>query len=222
MRKHKDTFLPKKDKSRDPRGAMPTRPGTSPAVKPSAVGAKRVDPIILLSPSASSRLRMSNIKSFLDEGLYVPFDHPQLANADAANLLHLTRKMNNLGEKPYRFILVDSPEQFKPEYWDRVVAVFTTGQTWQFRSYKWQEPQALFDHVLGIYVGVKGESVPKEVTGWGNNVKAFTVDQWDERSQGKNVDHEARMTARWKDREVVEEVWRAIEASMKGKGIWRR
>jgi parafibromin len=186
------------------------------------VGAKRVDPIILLSPSASSLLRMSNIKSFLDEGLYVPFDHAQLANLGAANLLHLTRKMNNLGEKPYRFILVDSPEQFKPEYWDRVVAVFTTGQRWQFRGYKWREPQALFEHVLGIYVGERGQPVPGDVKGWGNNVKTFMVERWDERGQGNGVDHETRVRRRWKDREVVEEMWRAIEASMKGKGIWQR
>jgi parafibromin len=201
---------------------MPTRPGSKPAVKPGAVGGKRVDPIILLSPSASSLLRMSNIKSFLDEGLYVPFDHDRLANMGAANLLHLTRKMNNLGEKPYRFILVDSPEQFKPEYWDRVVAVFTTGQTWQFRGYKWREPQALFDHVLGLYVGERGQPVPAEVKGWGNNVKTFTVDRWDERAHGTGVEHEQRLKRRWKDREVVEDLWRNVEAVMKGKGMWQR
>ncbi|ETN46037.1 uncharacterized protein HMPREF1541_00220 [Cyphellophora europaea CBS 101466] len=222
VRKHKDTFLPKKDKGRDPRAAIPTRTVNNPAAKPAIGTGKRVDPIILLSPSASSLLRMSNIKAFLEEGLYVPFDHERLANMGAANLLHLTRKLHNLGEKPFRFVLVDGPEQFKPEYWDRVVAVFTTGQTWQFRSYKWREPQALFERVLGIYVGEKGQPVPSEVKGWGSNVKTFMVDRWDERSHGSAVDQDTRLKRRWKDRESVEELWRAVEAQMKSQGRWVR
>ena len=165
---------------------------------------------------------MSNIKTFLDTGLFVPFDHPQLASFSAANLLHLTRTMKQISEKPFRFILVDSPEQFKPEYWSRVVAVFTTGQTWQFRGYRWREPQELFQHVLGIYVGEKGQPIPSDVKGWGSNVKTFGVDRWDERSHGASVDHEARVARRWKDREIVEEVWRAIENYMKGKPEWKR
>lgn len=187
-----------------------------------ALNQKRVDPIIMLSPSASSLLRMSNIKTFLETGLFVPFDHPQLASFSAANLLHLTRPMKQLSEKPFRFILVDSPDNFKPEYWSRVVAVFTTGQTWQFRGYQWREPQELFSHVLGLYVGEKGLPVPAEVKSWGSNVKTFLVDRWDERSHGVNVDHETRVARRWKDMEVVEELWRQIELAMRGNPIWKR
>jgi parafibromin len=29
---------------------------------------------------------------------------------------------------------------------DRVVCVLTTGQAWQFKPYKWQDPKALFRH----------------------------------------------------------------------------
>jgi parafibromin len=222
VRKHKDTFIPKRDK-RDPRaGQLPTRPVPGIPAKPSAVGSKRVDPIIMLSPSASSLLRMSNIKSFLDNGVFVPFDHSELASFSAANLLHLTRPLKRLGERPFRFILVDSPEQFKPEYWNRVVAVFTTGQTWQFRGYKWREPQSLFENVLGIYVGEKGQPVPSEVKSWGSNVKTFAVDRWDERAHGKDVLPETRASRRWKDRETVEEIWRAIENWMNGRADWKR
>jgi parafibromin len=130
--------------------------------------------------------------------------------------------MRSLSDKPYRFIIVDSPEQFKPDYWSRVVAVFTTGQTWQFRGYKWREPQELFSHVLGIYVGEKGAPVPSEVRGWGNGVRTFTVERWDERSHGQGVEQETRVARRWRDREVVEEVWRAVEGWMRGRGEWKR
>ena len=103
-----------------------------------------------------------------------------------------------------------------------MVAVFTTGQVWQFRGYKWREPQELFGHVLGIYVGERGGPVPAEVKGWGSGVKSFFVDRWDERGHGAGVDQNLREGRRWRDREVVEEVWRTIEAYMRTKPEWRR
>ncbi|EXJ68918.1 uncharacterized protein A1O5_07850 [Cladophialophora psammophila CBS 110553] len=233
VRKHAETFLGRRKgvpSSSTRPGGLPAKPAqlaARPAAnssKPlaSAVSSKRSDPIILLSPSASSLLRMSNIKTFLDTGLYVPPDHPTLSTQTTANLLHITRTMHSLSEKPYRFILVDSPEHFKPDYWSRVVAVFTTGQIWQFRGYKWREPQELFGHVLGIYVGEKGLPIPAEVKGWGSSVKTFAVERWDERAHGANVEQETRMSRRWRDRETVEEVWRSIEGYMRGRGEWKR
>lgn len=186
------------------------------------MNAKRSDPIILLSPSASSLLRMSNVKSLLDSGLFVPPDHPQLASSTTANLLHITRTLPSLSSKPLRFIVVDSPDNFKPEYWSRVVAVFTTGQKWQFSAYKWREPQELFQHVLGVYIGEKGQPLPSEVKGWGGSVKSFMVERWDERSHGASVPPETREARRWRDREVVEDIWRTVEAHMGGKGEWKR
>jgi parafibromin len=237
VRKAAEIFLrnrkppPNSSSSRPGQPSKPTstqlanRPAAAPA-KPlgAPVSSKRQDPIILLSPSASSLLRLSNFKSFLESGLFVPPDHPTLSSQTTANLLHITRPLQSLDAsgRPYRFIIVDSPEQFKPDYWNRVVAVFTTGQVWQFRGYKWREPQELFGHVLGIYVGERGGQVPSEVKGWGSGVKSFFVDRWDERAHGSAVDQSTREGRRWRDREVVEEVWRTIEAYMRGKPEWRR
>jgi parafibromin len=108
-----------------------------------------------------------------------------------------------------RFILVDSPEQFKPEYWGRVVAVFTTGQTWQFKSYKWSNPTDLFRHTLGIYVGWRGEQPPDAVRGWGRGVLSILLDKWNPAGG---------IASRWRDREVVEAVWKSIEDNMRHKG----
>lgn len=171
--------------------------------KPSS---RRLEPIILLSPSASSVLRMSNVKSFLNNGIYTAPD----SSSAAPNLLHLTRLLPSIDHsRPLRFILVDTPDQFKPDYWSRVVAVFTTGQTWQFKSYKWTQPQELFTHALGIYVGWRGEDLPAVVKGWGRGVISTQIDKWSA-AQGA--------TGRWRDREVVEGIWGAIEESMKSRG----
>lgn len=147
---------------------------------------------------------MSNIKQFLEHGTFTPAD-----SGSTATILHTQRVLPAIDTRPMRFILVDSADQFKPDYWQRVVAVFTTGQQWQFKAYKWQTPAELFAHALGIYIGWQGEPVPSTVAGWGRSVKTVEVDLWNA-GQGEK--------GRWRDREVVESLWSAIEQSMRAKG----
>lgn len=171
---------------------------------------RRPDPIILLSPSASSLLRMSNVKSFLEAGTYIPPDSNLAGSSAATNILHISRQLPSIDQnRAFRFILVDNTDQFKPDYWNRVVAVFTTGQTWQFKSYKWQSAPELFRHALGVYVGWRGEDVPATVKGWGRGVASTVIDKWNP---------QVGVQGRWRDREVVEGVWDKIEESMRARG----
>jgi len=154
---------------------------------------------------------MSNIKSFLESGTYIPPDAALAGSSGiTANILHISRLLPSIdAHRPLRFIIVDTPEQFKPNYWDRVVAVLTTGQTWQFKSYKWQNAPDLFRHALGVYVGWRGEDVPGTVKGWGRGVVSAQVEKW---NAGLGVQ------GRWRDREVVEGIWGRVEESMRSKG----
>ncbi|KAL1879411.1 hypothetical protein VTK73DRAFT_6943 [Phialemonium thermophilum] len=173
---------------------------------------RRPDPIILLSPSASSLLRLSNAKAFLEGGRYVPPD----SSASSLSILHIQRTMRDIDpSRPMRFILVEGPEQFKPEYWNRVVAVFTTGQAWQFKNYQWSNPSDLFRHVLGIYIGWRGDQPPESIRAYGHRVMTCFVEKW--REPGAP----GAETGRWRDREVVENIWKAIENNMRIKG-WKR
>lgn len=177
---------------------------------------------------------MTNVKSFLQDGVFVPPDHPILSMSTSPNILEIQRPLHpttasstnrtsnastsnpssngNARKNLTRFTLVDSPTNFRPEYWSRLVAVFTTGQTWQFKSYKWSSPPELFKHATGIYVGWRGEEPPREVKGWGRGVEKFAVERWDERGGGVNG------AGRWRDREVVEGIWRVIEEGMRIRG----
>lgn len=216
VRKTAETFL---SRSRPSRPGAPSSTSITATLAPSnstltsnpKKPARRPDPIILLSPSASSLLRMSNIKSFLESGTYIPPDSSLSGSSGStATILHIQRLLPTIDPaRPLRFILVDTPEQFKPDYWSRVVAVFTTGQTWQFKSYKWQSPPELFKHVLGIYVGWRGEDAPGSVKGWGRGVAAEQVEKWNEKEG---------VRGRWRDREVVEGIWGRVEESMRGRG----
>lgn len=167
---------------------------------------------------------MSNVRKFLEEGVFVPPDHPSVASSDPVNWHNVHRPLRMLGDSSggsgsaggshhhaprlTRFVVVDSTANFKPEYWQRLVAVFTTGQTWQFKTYKWSSPPELFKHATGIYVGWRGEDTPREVKGWGRGVRSFAVERWDEKGGAQGA-------GRWRDREVVEGIWTAIEEGMK-------
>lgn len=170
---------------------------------------RRPDPIILLSPSASSLLRLSNARSFLEDGKFAPAE----AGDSTATMLHVQRTIRAVDpNRPVRFILVEGSEQFKPEYWNRVVAVFTTGQTWQFKNYKWSDANELFKHTLGIYVGWRGDQPPDNISGWGHRVLSTGVDRW----HGEGHD-----SSRFRDKEIVEQIWKSIEANMRSRG-WRK
>jgi parafibromin len=202
VRKHATNFLARnKSKSSVP-AAVPNPALVANSRKPN----RRPEPIILLSPSASALLRMSNVKKFLEDGQYAP---PEGHTSDSTRL-HLMRNMPSINaHHPMRFVLMESSDRFKPEDWSRLVAVFTTGQMWQFKSYKWSAPMELFSRAIGLYVGWSGEAVPEAVKGWGRMVKTSAIDQW------SAVRGEA---GRWRDREVVEGIWTAIEESMRSKG----
>ncbi|KAI9717109.1 MAG: accessory factor associated with RNA polymerase II [Chrysothrix sp. TS-e1954] len=226
VRKFAEAFSPNKSGSRvsktgftnggpRPAGPSPSAPLSNGAKSPMPLvqnrtkPGRRPEPIILLSPSASSLLRMSNIKSFLNDGMYTPPD----STSTSTNLLHVSRLLPSIDPvRPLRFILVDTPELFKPDYWSRLAAVFTTGQTWQFKSYKWTSPPELFAHALGVHVGWRGEDVPSSVKGWGRGVVSVGIDKYNAQ-QGPQ--------GRWRDREVVEGIWTVVEESMRNRG-WGR
>lgn len=171
---------------------------TTATLNPGMVPLKPVkgkDPIILLSPSPSSLLNMGNVQSFLENGTFLP----TLKSSNSSNLLRVTRSSKLIGPKT-RFIVVDSVDHFKPDYWDRVVAVFVTGQFWQLRSYKWQDPNSLFHHVLGFGLVYRNDPVPELLKKW--NVKIEALER----------------TTRFRDREVVERIWDRIEAHMIARG----
>ncbi|KAK9460503.1 RNA pol II accessory factor, Cdc73 family-domain-containing protein [Lipomyces oligophaga] len=157
---------------------------------------KRRDPIILLSPSASALITMSNVKDFLERGTYTSTP----ASSSAVNIQMITRHSQRLGQ--LRFVVVDSVERFKPDYWDRVVAVVTTGQTWQFRSYArgMNDPNVLFQKVKGFCVSYSGDPLPENIRSW--NVDVVQVDK----------------VHRFRDRETVEGMWDSLEKWMEARG----
>jgi parafibromin len=65
----------------------------------------------------------------------------------AGRLTHArSRRETQISTTYYVVDSVDELAKFGADAWDRVVCVMTTGQPWQFKPYKWNEPRALFHH----------------------------------------------------------------------------
>ena len=103
---------------------------------------------------------MHNVKRFLQDS---SFESPNDARARAAaegnarpeDMIPIYRKRTHIDpsgqerETQARYCVVDGVEalaKFGNDAWDRVIAVLTTGQAWQFKPYKWTEPRTLFHH----------------------------------------------------------------------------
>lgn len=160
------------------------------------------NPIFLISPSASAVLTMGNIKSFLEKGLYInpqttdPEQQQLLSSSDITMVTHTFPKIGRV-----TFMCVDNTDKFsKEEHWDRTMAVFTTGQKWQFKNYKWSDPTELFQKVKGYYFHFDKDPIPQTCNDW--NVEKVGLDK-----------HK-----RFKDAVVLNHFWDSIERVMISKG----
>lgn len=170
------------------------------------------DPIVVLSSSPTALLNMFNIKQFLEEGIFVP---PEEARQRARGVADLVVSITSRGGGASssgtpmsgvgigrRILVVDSADAVVRlggssggiDPWNRVVAVFTTGQAWQFKSYKWGEPRELFKNVMGVYVRWHNEQPNTNVRDW--NVLELQVDR----------------SKRHTDKQTVSLFWRQLES----------
>lgn len=111
---------------------------------------RRLDPIIILPSSPSSLLTLANIKSFLEEGKFIPpSSATTLAPTGGSNEVVIINR-----PKGGRFLAIDSLDALNRlgasrdgvsnDPWRRVACIITTGQKWQFKGYRWEEGRELF------------------------------------------------------------------------------
>lgn len=154
-------------------------------------------PIIIVSPATTALLSLSNIKEFLEEGRFVEPDLKRSEN----NVVTISRPLDRFVPAAQLIMVVDNVDLFtKPEYWDRVIAIFTTGQTWQFAKFKYSRPEVLFQHYHGFYVGYLGDIVPKQIADW--NVSVVSVDRGEKR---------------FRDKMIVRDLWTQLDKTLAAK-----
>ena len=164
---------------------------------PSAINPARKsraqDPIILLSNSPTALVNMFNVKALLQDGVFIP---PEEARQQAGGIpeLVVTIRAPSSDEPTSgqgvslsrRILVVDSAEAVNrlgsgapgsdQDPWSRVICVFTTGQSWQFKSYRWSGPTRSFPKwyvfawltapAMGVYVRWSNEAPSVQVKNW--------------------------------------------------------
>ncbi|KAI3403936.2 CDC73 [Candida oxycetoniae] len=156
-------------------------------------------PIIIVSPATTALLSLSNVKEFLEEGRYT---EPVPTNRPHSGVVIINHRSDRLVSAAQKIMVVDNTDLFtSPDYWNRVIAIFTTGQTWQFAKYKISQPESLFRKFPGFYLGYQGESTPPQIHDW--NVREIKVDRGDKR---------------FKDKVIVRDFWLEIEKILINKG----
>ncbi|KAJ7644002.1 RNA polymerase II-associated protein [Roridomyces roridus] len=160
----------------------------TPDAKSLARRARNNYPIIMISSSPTALITMYNVRRFLQESTFEPSqDARQRATAEGnprpEDMIPIYRKRTSIDssgrehQTQARYCIVDSVEalgKFGPDAWDRVVCVMTTGQAWQFRPYKWNEPIQLFHNVKGIYVSWSNDPPNAKIKDW--NVTELKID----------------------------------------------
>ncbi|KAH9842453.1 RNA polymerase II-associated protein [Rhodofomes roseus] len=146
-------------------------------------------PIIIISSSPTALITMHNVKRFLQDAVFEPSQEARAraaaeGNARPEDMIPIYRKRTAIDssgretETQARYFVVDGTEalaKFGADAWDRVVCVMTTGQAWQFKPYKWNEPKTLFHHVKGFYMTWANDPPNHKIQDW--NVTELKIDQ---------------------------------------------
>ncbi|CUM66137.1 uncharacterized protein PRCAT00003794001 [Priceomyces carsonii] len=176
-----------------------SKPSSSSHQKQAKTAPKK-QPIIIISPASTALISLSNIKEFLEDGKFVP------PSRKTSGIVTINHKSDRLVSAAQRIMVVDNTDMFtKPEYWDRVIAIFTTGQSWQFSKYKYSRPELLFQRYTGYYVSYTGDVTPKQIRDW--NVREIKVDRGEKR---------------FRDKMIVKDFWAEIEKILISKGHGRQ
>ncbi|KAF8874213.1 RNA polymerase II-associated protein [Gymnopilus junonius] len=196
-----------KEASRSGAAPPPTTPATDPKLL--ARKARHNQPIIMISSSPTALITMHNVKKFLEDSVFEPSQDARArataeGNVRPEDLIPIYRKRTTIDSSGKEtvvkstYFVIDSVEalaKFGADAWDRVVCVMTTGQAWQFRPYKWNEPRQLFHNVKGVYVSWSNDPPNAKIKDW--NVTELKIDPHRRHVDKSVVAHFWKMLDTW-------------------------
>ncbi|KAF9032918.1 RNA polymerase II-associated protein [Panaeolus papilionaceus] len=212
------TYAEKLKKLKETSRAGANAAAPTPAIDPkiAARKARNNQPIILISSSPTALITMHNVKKFLEDSTFEPSQEARAraaaeGNARPEDLIAIYRIRTHIDAsgKETRmkttYFVVDSVEalsKFGTDAWERVVCVMTTGQQWQFRPYKWNEPRQLFHNVKGVYISWSNDPPNTKIKDW--NVETLKIDP-----------HRRHV-----DKQVVAHFWKSLDTWITSNKPW--
>ena len=124
---------------------------------------KRAGNPIIIVPSmvANAPLNLCNIKTFLEDGKFVPVDK----GATTPLSVHVVKEHAQWGTVTFK--VVDSASGFSEDEYSRVVAMFVSGKKWELKQITiWNDPAEVFNRIKGVYVYFDDERKADVVKAW--------------------------------------------------------
>lgn len=145
-----DSQKPGKDSDSKSKKHRPDSASQSGMKKASGPGGKDVrdsrPPIIIVPSGLSGIISSMNAADFLENSTYITIEEKRKSGAPREKERLIARILPNGVRSKY--LLIDNPK-LGPKDWERVVAVFATGQGWQFKDWPagYSNPVELFSKV---------------------------------------------------------------------------
>ncbi|KAJ2999830.1 40S ribosomal protein S4, X isoform [Globomyces sp. JEL0801] len=119
---------------------------------------KNTIPIIIIPAAAQSVISLYNVEELLIKQNFVAADEFRKKGIIKPASVIIKRDPKKYAVSD--FLVLDSIDSLKPIDWKRVVGVFTMGQEWQFRSWKWDKPVDIFSNTVGFSLTFQDEPLP--------------------------------------------------------------
>lgn len=162
---------------------------------------KNFIPIIIVPSALTSLITIFNVKEFLIDGVFIPSMDKKKDGAKKENSIFVERKTANGNTTKYQVITDASIAKLQPHDWNRIIAVFATGASWQFKNWEWKTPVEIFSKVKGYFVQYEDEKTPDSIAQW--DIKVLTV--------GKTI------TRKHVAQTASVEFWKAIDNYLRAK-----
>ncbi|OXU19054.1 hypothetical protein TSAR_007446 [Trichomalopsis sarcophagae] len=152
-------------------------------------------PIIIIPSANTSLITMYNAKEILQDLKYVSNDEKRASGLKRENEILLQRRKDAGFTVPYR--VVDNPQKLTNADWERVVAVFVMGPSWQFKGWPFDgNPVEIFSKICAFHIKYDEMRLDANVARW-----AVTV-------------IELSKTKRHLDRAAIMKFWEVLDKHM--------
>jgi parafibromin len=101
-------------------------------------------PIIIVPAALTSLITIFNVDGFLNKGLFKTTEEARKTSQAKYHDIKITHAHKSGASITYR--IIDNPQSLKDRDWDSVVAVFASGQSWQFKGWRWEQPVDIFNN----------------------------------------------------------------------------
>lgn len=135
-------------------------------------------PIIIVPSAVTSLITTLNAIDFLEHSNYISLEQKQAAGLVRESSVSLKRRIQGGEKKFFTYMVMDNPAKLSAQDWNRVVAVFVTGQAWQFKGWPegYSDPVKLFQKVSGIHLTWDDRPMNPTVSSW--NCKILKINQF--------------------------------------------